>query len=107
MMSRQDVQNHVLLFSFRVKLSSHLLFHNLCCLIVAVSHAVLDIIHRSDRYKNAAADDLEDSEQGHVEDIISMSSIKLYLELEFHNTGKEISQVNESPTHISSLTQST
>lgn len=80
------------------------MFHNLCCLIVAVSHAVLDIILRSDRYKNVAADDLEDSEQGYVEDIIAMSSIKLYLELEFHNTGKEISQVNELPTHISSLT---
>ena len=49
MMSRQDVQNHVLLFSFRVTLGIHLLFHNLCCLIVAVSHAVLDIILRIDR----------------------------------------------------------
>lgn len=75
MMSRQDVQNHVLLFSFRIKLSTHL-FRNLCCLIVAVSHAVCDIILRSDRCQNAA-DDLEDSEKEHVEDIISMSSIKL------------------------------
>lgn len=59
--------------------------------------------------RRMSADDLKDSEKGHVEDTISVSSIKLYFYrfIEFHNTSKGISQVNESPTHISSLKQST